>query len=157
MKKIINSKYMAILLLILWLLVIFYFSSKGIKESHSTSYKIVDVIVPIIDNGNSTPKERKELREDVNYYLRKTAHFTEYAVLGVLSFNVLRFYDLKKRKRIIYALIFCMIYATSDEIHQIFSNGRSPMVTDILIDSSGSLFGILIFSRVLNIRHNKVK
>ncbi len=147
-KSIINTKYFAIILLTIWLIVIFLFSSKGLKESNSTSYKITDAVVPIVESKNTTIKEKEQLRADVNYIIRKTAHFTEYAILGILFFNVLRFYDMDKRKKIIYALIFCILYASSDEFHQVFSSGRSPMIKDVIIDSCGSLAGILIFSKL---------
>ena len=37
-----------------------------------------------------------------------------------------------------------LIYAISDEIHQSFIPGRSAQVTDVLIDTSGVIFGIVL-------------
>ncbi|MGV8147186.1 MAG: VanZ family protein [Alkaliphilus sp.] len=42
-------------------------------------------------------------------------------------------------------LLVCVLYAISDETHQIFVPGRSAQVSDILIDSVGAAVGILIY------------
>ena len=55
-------------------------------------------------------------------------------------------YDIKKKNKILTALLVGVIYATLDEIHQIFVGTRSPAIKDIFIDSFGILFGILIFA-----------
>ena len=47
-------------------------------------------------------------------------------------------------KQIALTLIIGAIYAISDEIHQFFSDGRSPLIKDVIIDSFGVLFGITI-------------
>jgi hypothetical protein len=36
------------------------------------------------------------------------------------------------------------LYAASDELHQMFSDGRSPQVRDVCIDSAGVLTGVLV-------------
>ena len=43
------------------------------------------------------------------------------------------------------AILICVLYAASDEIHQIFVPGRSCRVMDILLDSFGSISGIIIY------------
>ena len=49
-------------------------------------------------------------------------------------------------KKEIIAIISCIIFAILDETHQIFSNGRTPQVLDIIIDSIGSTLGITIIN-----------
>lgn len=58
------------------------------------------------------------------------AHFFEFAVLTWL---VLRCFKLTP-KTIILTLVFCALFALSDEIHQIFVFGRSASLMDWLID-----------------------
>ena len=53
------------------------------------------------------------------------------------------------------ALIFCLLYAISDEFHQTFVAGRSGQITDVLIDLSGSLAGILLLSTILYLTNRK--
>ena len=50
-----------------------------------------------------------------------------------------------------YAWIFCILYAMSDEFHQLFVPGRSGEIRDICIDSLGALLGIIIMTCVISI------
>ena len=50
------------------------------------------------------------------------------------------------KKTGILSFLFSVIYASSDEFHQIFVPGRDGNIIDVLIDSSGALVGILISS-----------
>ena len=62
-----------------------------------------------------------------------------------------------------YSLIIGVIYAISDEIHQCFTPGRGPLVTDVIIDTMGVLLGILLVVLVIKIyekliiKHKKQK
>ena len=40
------------------------------------------------------------------------------------------------------AWLLCTCYAATDEFHQIFVPGRTPKVTDVMIDSAGAALGI---------------
>ena len=75
-------------------------------------------------------------------FIRKAAHFTEYFILFQLFF-----FALGKRvswgKRAGTALLLAFLYAASDEFHQTFIPKRTGLVTDVLIDTSGALFGLL--------------
>jgi VanZ family protein len=51
-------------------------------------------------------------------------------------------------KEVFIALIFCILYATSDEIHQAFVPGRGPQVKDVFIDSAGSFIGIGMYELI---------
>ena len=51
-----------------------------------------------------------------------------------------------KAKYLIVVLIISVIYAISDEFHQLFIPGRSGSISDIIIDLSGILFSILVYS-----------
>lgn len=53
-------------------------------------------------------------------------------------------YNIKEKNRLIISLTTGIIYASSDEIHQSFVPGRSPMITDIVIDTMGVILGILL-------------
>ena len=63
---------------------------------------------------------------------------------------------LKEGIRIIVSLVIGIIYAASDEIHQSFVPGRSPQITDVMIDTMGVLLGILLVMLCLNI-FSKIK
>ena len=85
------------------------------------------------------------MEEILTPIVRKTAHFSIYALLGVLTVN----YAFTYKGRSLYqkglsAFLFCIFYAITDEIHQAFIPGRSNEIRDVLIDSLGALSGILI-------------
>ena len=47
-------------------------------------------------------------------------------------------------KKVIYAVLLCLVYACSDEIHQLFICDRSGKIFDVFIDMLGSLSSIFI-------------
>lgn len=75
-------------------------------------------------------------------FIRTCAHFLEYAGLSVLIFNALyqTFGDFKP----VISFIISAAYAVSDEIHQLFVEGRSFQLSDIAIDSLGAASGIIV-------------
>lgn len=75
-------------------------------------------------------------------FIRTVAHFLEYAGLAVLIFNAL--YQTFGYQRPFVALIISALYAVSDEIHQLFVEGRAFQISDIIIDSLGSASGIIV-------------
>jgi VanZ family protein len=71
--------------------------------------------------------------------LRKAAHVTEYAVLGVLLWRALG--------AELPALAAAVGYAISDEIHQTFVRGRHGSPVDVAIDTAGVLLGLAVLRR----------
>lgn len=53
-------------------------------------------------------------------------------------------YSMKEYDQISISLIIGVLYAITDEIHQCFTPGRGPNITDVILDSQGVLVGILI-------------
>lgn len=140
------KKIISTILLIIWMVVIFLFSNETAALSQSRSDNISKATIDTI--SNITGKEYT--REDKNnfilnsrYVIRKTAHFTLYFVLGILSIITLKSYGVNQ-KLIIYSILLCLLYAISDEIHQLFRTGRTFKIIDILIDSCGSSIGIFL-------------
>jgi VanZ family protein len=72
--------------------------------------------------------------------LRKGAHLTEYAVLGVLLYRALGREPL--------ALAVGIAYAATDELHQYFVRGRHASPVDVAIDAVGVAAGMLVWLRV---------
>jgi len=78
-----------------------------------------------------------------SHFIRKSSHFIAYLILGILSLHAI---DEEKNPTItwiIKALLICVLYAMSDEFHQLYIPGRSGEIKDVLLDSTGSLFGII--------------
>ena len=68
--------------------------------------------------------------------------------------TLLKEYNISIEKQLVYAILFCLIYACSDEIHQLFVSGRSGNLLDVMIDLLGSLCSIL---PIYFIRKHRVK
>ena len=76
--------------------------------------------------------------------LRKGAHMTEYAILGLLLLRALG--------RELPAFALGIAYAITDEIHQHFVRGRHASPIDVLIDTAGVAIGIFLVSRLFQTR-----
>lgn len=83
-----------------------------------------------------------------SHFIRKAAHFCEFALLSFLMSNAV-FASFQNKKAGVIAFPCACLYAVTDELHQLFSDGRACRVTDILIDSSGAFLGALIFSFII--------
>lgn len=90
--------------------------------------------------------------EAFHFYIRKAAHFLEYALLGFLCFWAARKKFLWKGTVPTVILIGCTI-PLCDEGIQMFSPGRTPAFLDCLIDMSGYLCGAMFFTLLLWISH----
>ena len=81
----------------------------------------------------------------LDYAVRKTAHFSEYAALGFALAAWMRHTTIFHRHAYWLAVAVGAFYAVSDEWHQSFVPGRSCELTDMLIDTSGCLTGVLVY------------
>lgn len=81
---------------------------------------------------------------------RKIAHFVEFAILMFLFFKVIRLYFKETFTHAIFiAIFFSVMYAISDELHQLFVFGRFGTIRDVVIDT----FGILLMAGLLYLEH----
>jgi VanZ family protein len=75
-----------------------------------------------------------------NHYVRKLAHFSEFAGLGFLVSLAMHICPLF-RSRFFNFTLFLVAVPFADEMIQRYVPGRSPQFRDMLIDGSGFLFG----------------
>ena len=139
------KKTISFIVLILWMIVIFSFSSADANKSTGTSDKVITTMIEIKDKitNNETPNNEKEIIvKNSSFYIRKIAHITEYLILGFLIFNLLKQYSVTN---IYYAIGLSILYSCTDEFHQLFINGRSGSIRDVLIDSIGILIGTYLY------------
>lgn len=133
-----------IILLITWMGVIFNFSNDTGTESGSKSEKVLIKIVETFKREKLTSEQKEKIINKYGLLIRKTAHMFVYFILSILAYLLLKqIYGLKP-VTIIYTLIFCFIYACTDEIHQAFIPGRGPSFIDVLIDTCGSIISLII-------------
>ena len=86
----------------------------------------------------------------MHFFIRKSAHFTEYFILSLLILRGIR--AGRKENRLVWAAItLCAVacYAGLDEFHQSFVPGRTAAVADVMIDTTGGAVGQLVAGAAL--------
>lgn len=141
-----------------YLAMIYYFSSQDGTKSHEVSAGLLEYIKFLI----------MYIPEDIlgfflgvgksyEYILRKTAHFTEYLILALIFFKAMKVSRVEVKRNFVLTFVFCFLYAVSDEVHQFFVPGRAFAITDILIDTAGAVFGLIIAAFFNYIKKRKEK
>lgn len=130
------------ILLIVWMIIIFLFSNQTASKSQSVSdgftLKLVDCFSTIL-NKNLDASDKAKIVKKLIFFIRKCAHFTEYFILGLLVFLNLDAYHCNRK--LLFSILFCFLYACTDEFHQIFLDGRTANFLDVLIDTFGGFVG----------------
>ena len=149
---------------------IYFFSTESKEESGDRSSGIVQIVVYILypNYDDLFWIDQMRIMDSTHHLVRKLAHFSEFGLLGFLSAWLVSYVNRRKHwfktwPEWVIPAAFCLLYAISDEVHQIFSN-RGPRVTDVLIDFSGAVCGILLirgmialFSRMRKGKRDKTK
>lgn len=131
------GKIISLFLLIGWLSLIFYFSSQKGSVSENSSNFVIEILNTIFKIFNINIKNI----ESISFIIRKLAHVFLYFVLYLLSFYTMYQFNIKKRKDL--SILFCLLYAISDEFHQLFIPNRSCRLFDVFIDMLGTSLAYL--------------
>ena len=140
------------MLVVMWMGLIFSFSSQPADESSKVSGGLCHRIVCSVNDTfhlQMTRERTKEIAEVIEYPVRKAAHMTEYAILGLLSFAFYSGFAALKKRNYLYALFTTAFYAATDEFHQYFIPGRSAELRDVLIDTSGAAIALLLLYLIM--------
>lgn len=130
-----KNKNLAILFWILsgiCFLIIFYFSSRTANDSAEQSSVILDFLIKIFGTGALS-----------DFIIRKSAHFLEY--VGTCLLINWAWLFTKGKKQMLISIICTSAYAITDEVHQMFVDGRSCELRDWAIDTSGAIVGAITF------------
>lgn len=155
-----NKKRIVLWLLLgAWMIVIFSFSAMAAPSSDELSGGITQTVIKLVAPGFETYSGdmQANVLEQVNHGIRKLAHASEYAVLGIIALLLLLSYQKTLRFQISAAVLLCAAYAASDEAHQILVSGRSPQATDVLIDTCGAAIGIALVAWMICQKRNRKK
>lgn len=145
----------AVIALVLLYVGIFLLSSEVAETSSDKSSAVTRFLLKLyyaVTSGNGVadgtvyvdafPLELEKL-------VRKAAHFSEYFSVGFLSYSlVLLWYGRVKRGRV-FVLCQLVFSAAADELHQYFVPGRFASVKDVLLDSVGGIFGMLVVTGIV--------
>lgn len=139
-KSLAIKRIILIVLIILWAVMVFGFSSQNGDESSGLSRMIAEIFFHT--------EEALEIAEPI---IRKIAHFSEYALGGILMYLLVDTYEYSLKFKFFVTLFLGIWYASIDEIHQTFVPDRSGNVIDVCIDTAGFTVGILICIFILKI------
>ena len=109
---------------------IFCLSAQTAKDSADLSGSFIRAIFELIGI---------ELQQEG---IRTVAHCLEFMGLSFLMFNAI-YATWEVKLTPVFAFAGTVMYAVTDEIHQIFVPGRAFQISDILVDSTGALIGVI--------------
>ena len=136
------------ILALVWMCVIFAFSAQTKEESGAVSeglsYRMVNTTGKLL-HLNIDEEKIREIANAIEHFVRKGAHMTEYAILAILLCIWLGRWQMSRTRLACIAGAFTVLYACSDEFHQLFVEGRAGRVNDVLIDSAGAVLGLALF------------
>ena len=145
---------------VLWMALIFSFSMETAAESSESSGGFIRTLLETFDRDFSalSSTEQHTKIESLSYFIRKSAHFCIFGMLGILVTSAVSAHGLSPKKTALFSLGICALYAISDEIHQYFVPGRACMLRDMLIDTCGAACGIAAVSFLIYIvrKHRKI-
>jgi len=147
-KRQVNRKRFVLwLCVVLWMGLIFSLSAQPAVQSIKTSRGWTEEMVTAFDRGFAqlTEAQQDDILLRVDNLVRKGAHAFSYFVLATLVMAALQTHSIRLSRRLLLTLLLCLLYAISDEVHQSFVPGRGPMVTDVLIDTTGASAGAALF------------
>lgn len=135
----------------IWLLVgvlLFIWGNSLLSAESSASFSgwFHGVLKSVLPEGTVSGEDR---------LLRKLAHFTEFALLGAVLFQLLRGKVETLPGAWLLSLGCGCAAACLDELLQHFSPGRSPQFGDVCIDTAGVLTGTLLCLAIHFIRKSK--
>ena len=123
---------------------ILLFSLTPAVVSTQQSITVSEYIVNFIERTLSISLNLSEVQfSRFENFIRKAAHFSEYAMLGFLLYSIPMVWEKRNFKPAFYIFLAIVILASVDETVQLFVPGRAGRVTDVLIDGAGGIFGIL--------------
>ncbi len=124
---------------LIWLLplaaavMIFWFSSQTGDESASLSDGLLLRILNFFA-GRFQALDVDSLLDGLSNLIRKAAHVAEFAVLYGTLLLAWFVSGIRKYRWVLFSILTVFLYACSDEIHQIFVDGRASQFKDVLID-----------------------
>lgn len=140
---------LSIIVLLVWMGFIFFMSAQNGEESTHTSNKTLEVLTEITEKlFPSNPPQQLAISD----YIRSAGHFTEYFILGLFAFNLMRAFKRSTTQSLILSVFICLSYAASDEFHQLFVAGRACELSDWLVDLSGTFLACILYAVITSLK-----
>lgn len=136
--------------MLVWMAVIFAMSTQigSATQTATWLYQLLSRFFPLW-LAQATPEQLFEL----HYWIRKGAHFTEYLILTLLAYRAFRYGEAWRHWRALgFSGSFSILYAFTDEFHQVFVSSRTPSLRDVGIDALGTMTAFVLLSLVYAFR-----
>ena len=143
-----NLRLPAVVISVAVMALIVCFSSQHGVESHDLSKGIAARILALLQGAFPGLT-----LDELNRFLRKLAHFTLYFILGCSLTGV--FSRQRRVPSVLPAILAGACFAASDELHQMFSDGRSASAWDVLLDTCGVTAGSLLTYGLVKLRRRR--
>lgn len=138
-------KVIKIVLLISCLFTIFMFSNDNGTSSSKKSDTVIISSIRLFTNKKLNNKIKRKYINKYVFLVRKMAHFIIYLILGLLVISLLEEYMILDKRVLLLTIIFVLLYACSDELHQYFIPGREARIGDVLLDTFGGGIGEFLY------------
>lgn len=141
-----TGKWVVFLMLAVVLIWIFVMSARPAEQSEALSLQIDRWLCHIFVDGYDelSAAVQEQLAINFDFRVRKVAHFVEYAVLGTVLYLASGFIFSRGEARTAAALSVGIMQAVLDELHQYFVPGRTCGLRDVVLDTCGVFFGIVL-------------
>ncbi len=137
-----------LILVIIWMIIVFSFSNQNGTKSQGSSDIITNKIVEISDDYFALNIKSSE--DTISFVVRKLAHFSIYFLGGILIYNFINTFSINKKYIIIFSIVLGVAYACTDELHQLFIDGRSAQMMDVFIDSCGVVLAVVTRNKLID-------
>lgn len=135
-----NHKGVVLLAVLTVLIIAFIWNNSCMsgEESGAQSGAVTKFLQAILDPKGNIPEA------SFHHFVRKTAHFVEFAALGALIGGLFRTIWLQTGRTFFsLPVLTVLLVAVLDEYIQFFT-GRGSAVTDVILDFSGGLTGLAL-------------
>jgi VanZ family protein len=126
---------------LVWILIIFSWSLQSGEDSGRVSGSLTQSVLNFLSSVG-----REFSYDAAHHFIRKAAHFTEYAVLGALTLHAQKKAPLFESDALSIGLF--MLVPVIDETIQRFVPQRAGMGSDVLLDMCGFLSAVLVLSLI---------
>lgn len=132
------------------MVVIFGFSNQQSEETRKSSDILVRPIENTLKQNFYSESEKagswKKVKHIIVKVVRKSAHMFLFFLLAVLVFMCVDSFGVNRSLNILCSFIFSVMYACTDEFHQLFVSGRTGRLSDVVIDMTGVCIGLILIS-----------
>lgn len=122
-----------------WMALIFFLSHQPASQSGALSRMLAQNLLSLIGQGGNSA-----LIDGFNGLLRIFAHGSLFFVLALLAGTAFRLVHVTDLANAAVTLVFCLLYAATDEWHQSVVPGRASELIDFFVDGAGALLAIIL-------------